>query len=174
MRAIALLPLLFASLAAPSPAQTLDNFCSSKVVRWTAAGHRVEGFVVATPVAGQPLKVQQIGMRDTTAIGWNTPALACQIRHGNRGKSTATGFLIGALVGGFMGFAEGDDTGWCFLMCTAGEKAAAYGVTFGVIGATVGALTGSSAEWLPLNPANNDRKLGLVVNAHGIGLGVRF
>ena len=173
MRAIALAPLFLAVLAAPSPAQTLDNFCSSKVVRWTAAGHTVHGWVTEPAVAGQPLKVQQAGMRETTDVDWNTPSLACQVRKGTRGRNAVTGFFIGAMTGGIMGSAEGDDPDGFFAF-TAQQKAGMYGATLGMVGAALGAMSGTGAEWLPLNPANNDRKIGLVVTAHGIGLGVRF
>lgn len=59
------------------------------------------------------------------------------------------GGAIGAIGGALLGYADGDDAcdedshGGCFLSFTAGEKAALFGIVFGVLGGGVGLVVGA-------------------------------
>jgi hypothetical protein len=63
-------------------------------------------------------------------------------RKGSAGRGALTGALIGAGAGILIGFASGDDnTGW--FRFSAGEKAAALGLSLGALGGLVGVITGA-------------------------------
>jgi hypothetical protein len=66
------------------------------------------------------------------------------------------GFFAGAVIGGIVGFASGDDPPGWFSM-TAGEKAAAGAIGFGALGALVGGISGAlthSDRWEPVDLEN--------------------
>jgi hypothetical protein len=72
------------------------------------------------------------------------------------GKGAGIGALVGATSGVVMGYASGDDRGWCCF--SAGEKAVAYGVGLGLSGLVVGMVIGAfpvSERWtsVPLGAA---------------------
>ena len=58
------------------------------------------------------------------------------------------GLLVGAGVGAVIGLASGDEPpgAFCFLACTAYEKAAIGAVAFGVVGAVIGYAMASSGQ----------------------------
>ena len=62
------------------------------------------------------------------------------------GRGAGFGILIGAGIGGVLGFADGDDdcaeAGWCFIEFSAGEKALLGGVVMGGLGGVIGGLVG--------------------------------
>lgn len=88
-----------------------------------------------------------------------------------RGRSALRGFgiglLTGAVIGGIIGFADGDDpAGW--FSFTAEEKALLFGGALGVAGGTLGGVIGLASprsRWAPLAPS---------VAVSGSGLGVRL
>lgn len=69
-------------------------------------------------------------------------------RHGRGAlEGAGIGFAIGAVAGAVLGLADGDDecpdTGWCFFVFSAEEKAVLGGATFGSIGGLVGLVVGA-------------------------------
>jgi len=60
-------------------------------------------------------------------------------------KGLGIGFLAGALWGGFVGLANGDDDASDWIRLSAGEKAAIGAAAFGLIGGAIGVLAGALA-----------------------------
>jgi hypothetical protein len=56
-------------------------------------------------------------------------------------RGAGIGSLVGGGLGAVMGYASGDDRGWCCF--SAGGKAIIYGVGLGVTGLVIGAIAGS-------------------------------
>ena len=174
MRAFTPAVLLLAFLVAPISSQSVDKLCPSQLVHWRAAGHMVEGWLVAPADAGKPLQVEQAGVKGTKELGWDTPSLACYEGKGRRGDNVTIPLFLGLMIGGAIGYTSGDDTGSCFVMCKASEKAMAGAMGFGLAGAVIGAISSPGSVWTPLKSGSGTRRVGLVVNGHGVGVGVRF
>jgi hypothetical protein len=78
----------------------------------------------------------------------NITALSVR-RKGRGGRGLLIGTAGGALLGVVSGLASGDDhstDGTLCIICTAGDKAKMYGVTFGLVGSLLGASFGSLKE----------------------------
>jgi len=92
-------------------------------------------------------------------------------------RAAGIGLLAGAVTGGVVGLASGDDscTG-CFFEFSAGEKAAFYGITLGTIGTLVGAVAGASSpseSWEPGTMVFGSSRVGVhLVPAGRRGAGV--
>ncbi len=81
-------------------------------------------------------------------------------------KGAGIGLVVGAALGGVIGFVGGDDEctqspdsffGGCFLALTAGQKAAAGAVGLGATGALIGAIVGAFHKtdvWSPIQLRN--------------------
>lgn len=174
MRVPAVTVMLVAALARVASAQVADDPCPSGVVRWTVADHYVEGRLLAPPLAGRPLTVAQVGMAGTRELDRTTPSLACRMRPGRKGKAALLGLGIGAVAGAALGFSNGTDTDWCFFLCSASSKAAFGAITFGAIGAGIGAIVGPGAKWAPLGPDAGARGATLTLTPHGVGVRLGF
>ena len=83
-----------------------------------------------------------------------------RIREGGRGalRGLGLGALAGGVLGACVGFAGGDDDPNLWLAMTAGQKAVAGGIVFGVLAAPVGALIGyfSTTTYRFHRPAPSD------------------
>lgn len=80
-----------------------------------------------------------------------------------RGTSALIGLGVGGAVGALLGYAGGDDEPGIMSM-SAGSKAAAGAVTFGVLGALVGVLIGPGEQWEDVSADHLQLGLGSMPN----------
>jgi hypothetical protein len=90
--------------------------------------------------------------------------------HGNAGRGALIGLFVGAMAGGFIGYAQGDDPPG-ILSFSAGDKAVLGALLGGGGGALVGVIIGASSRtdtWVNV-PATGPR---VSLAPHGLGLAV--
>jgi hypothetical protein len=90
-------------------------------------------------------------------------------------RGAGYGLLFGAVAGGAIGIASGDDPADEFLAFTAPEKAAILGIGFGAIGVVVGGLVGLGGEpdiWRRVDSAGGGLRVTAAPDRGGRG--VRF
>lgn len=95
------------------------------------------------------VEVQNVGTvlhtEDGVEMNLSDASKVTEIRRGRGAlEGLGIGFLLGALTGAVLGYADGDSmcTGFCVFNPTAEEKALAAGVFMGTIGGGVGLLVG--------------------------------
>jgi hypothetical protein len=87
-------------------------------------------------------------------VGYSDIELVRIRRKGSVGRGALIGLGAGAATGALAGFASGDDppsTGFFSLQFTAGEKAGALAILFGLPGAALGAILGTTSLKFPVN-----------------------
>jgi RNase P/RNase MRP subunit p29 len=142
---------------------------------------RIVGNVVAEDE--QTLKLDRPGSKDppVTIDRSTLTRVDRSVARGRKGTGAALGFLIGAVGGAAIGYAEADQenkTGVCnhyeFLGCVSGPSrggtAALFGVMFGLIGAGVGAAVSPGERWQRVPEEGLHFSLG---PAAGGGIGAR-
>jgi len=80
------------------------------------------------------LKISNLSVSEINIVGQD-----------NTWSSAGMGVLIGALLGGILGFAAGDDESG-FIQFSSEEKALGLGITFGILGGLIGLIAGSSSS----------------------------
>ena len=118
-----------------------------------------------------PTKTLAVARADVTRLEVSTG----RRRHTWRGAGI--GALVGVTSGAFVGYASGDDGGWCCF--TAEAKAVMTGVGLGGLGAVIGAVVGSltrSDRWIsvPLGSAEATPRLQVGRGRAGLAVVVSF
>jgi len=187
MRSVTLLIVLALGWFADATAQELP-LQPGQLVRVTCAQaelHNTKAVIVALrrdtlTLQYERFRVDAHGRRHKDTLVTDTPVAAVTRLAMHRGQRSAWasglvyGFMGGALMGGVLGLASGDDPPGWFSM-TAGEKAGAGVVVFGVLGGVgglvIGALTKSDKwEHVPLDRL----RVSVVPTRRGFGLGARI
>lgn len=171
-RTISVLALVPATLAAPEAAAQ-STLRAGDSVRVTWYGRSAVYQVVR--VAPDTLVVSRSGtIMDLPMAGIQRIAVpARRTRLGQVGHDALVGGLIGAAAGTVLGFAGGNPSPECWMMCySATETALMAGTALGVLGAGAGALTGAirspGLTWRPI-PLS-----GLQLGMAPTGAGVRL
>jgi hypothetical protein len=106
------------------------NALDNRVAR--VVGVRADSLFVHVALA--PTRTLAVARADVTRLEVSTG------RRRHTGSGAGIGALVGLTAGAVMGYAGGDDRGWCCF--TARAKAGIYGVGGGALGALIGTVVG--------------------------------
>lgn len=95
-----------------------------------------------------------VGSRETRwdSVTTAVPIAAIERLEVSRGRRSrwllglGLGMAVGGATGALAGYATGDEDPPCWVICTAGDKAAFLGVTLGVVGGVVGVVAGALSK----------------------------
>lgn len=147
---------------------------SQQVVRWQSAGVTVQGTVESIAPSG--VVTVNTGTDARVLLSPDTlPSLA--IRHGGkltRGTNALIGLAVGAIAGGAIGFASGDDECGpgmfgCLFTFTAEQKAGMGAATGGLLGVLIGAVAVPAARWVPWRPSESVAWIRPIGGVNGAG-----
>jgi len=151
-RSLALIAAALLALTSAAAAQDSTGSLVGRRIRIQPQhGATLQGAVVAVSDSAVTLRTSET---DTVSVA-RAGIARVEVYEGtksNTGKGALTGFLLGGAIGAFLGAASASATEGSLVEYSAGEGALAYGASFGVLGAGIGALVGLGSHherWQP-------------------------
>ncbi len=168
-----LMLVLAVGIQAPLHGQDVADLHQDQVVRWREGRTWRQGTLIASPTRDGPLRVSLARKGDTLTVSRDATGLAVMTRASRKSSGRFLGAVVGLVIGGGIGLAQGDDPpGW--ISFSAQEKAVALGMTGASLGFLIGWIAAPGAEWRAIGPTGEQSRLGVAVRARSAGLRFRF